>query len=296
MSYLLLLILVLIVGFVLSAFYSGSETGLYTVNRFRLRRRAHRGERSARLLERLLSDPVGLLATFLVANNVANYALSAAVTGGFETLGFGQSGSWWKRSDVLATLTLVAPLFVFGEMLPKNYFRQHTERLSYLAAWGLAATKVLLYPLIYPFRLLSSLLPAGHGAGAALGLPRLSRHMIDHVLTHGRETGELTSEQERLARNVLRSGERRVAQLARPVTGGQPPSGADGQPSALPPSPFPGSSAVASPPAPTPILTVPGDERTGRVLQRLTEARSRLAIVMATVASCPLPARSESVV
>ena len=259
----LLAALGLAAGFLLSAFFSGSETGLYTVNRFRLHRRAHRGERSARLLERLLSDPVGLLVTFLLGNNIVNYALAALVTRGYEGLGLEPGRAWWKSPDVVATLTLVLPLFLFGEMLPKNYFRRHTERLSYPAAWGLAATKGLLWPLVQVLRLLARLVPAEHGPGASLGMPHISRHMLDHLLSRGRETGELTAEQERLARNVLRAGERRVMQLASPVA-------------------VPGAAAGT--------LTVPADEKAGRVLQRLIAARARLALVLTTVGGNRLPA------
>jgi len=259
----------------LSAFFSGSETGLYTVNRFRLHRRAGRGERSARLLERLLSDPVGLLVTFLVGNNIVNYCLAALVTRGFEGAGFETAHGWWRSPDVLATLTLVLPLFLFGEMLPKNYFRRHTERLSYFAAWGLAAAKALLFPMVWLLRLPARMIPSEHGAGASLGMPQISRHMLDRLLTHGRETGELTAEQERLARNVLRAGERRVVHLARPV----------GATAALP-------AAGSSPSSSAPVLTVPADERAGRVLQRLIDARTRLAVVMTPVPSSQLPVAS----
>ena len=205
----------LLVLFALSAFFSGSETGIYTVNRLRLRRMAHRGGRSARLLAWLLADPAGLLITFLLGNNIVNYVITAIVTKLYSPLS--SPGSFWRSPDILATFTLIAPLFLIGEMLPKNWFRRHAERLSYLAAWPLAATKGLLFPAVWLLRGLASLVPTEHSPGAGLGIPRISRSLLDQLLAHGRETGELTPEQERLARNVLRSGERRVGELARPV-------------------------------------------------------------------------------
>ena len=265
----------LLVLLALSAFYSGAETGIYTVNRFRLRRLAHQGKPSARLLARLLADPVGLLVTFLLGSTVANYFITAIVTGLYEHAAVPSRHSPWTSPDVLATATVILPLFLLGDMLPKNWFRRNAERLSYPAAWLLAATKGLLFPAVWLLRGLARLIPTEHSPGAGLGIPRISRSLLDQLLAHGRETGELTAEQERLARNVLGSGERRVRELARPVGAGcctpETESGTD-----------PASRTLA----------VPAGEIAGKVLQRLISSRARLAVVLTPVASCQLPVAS----
>jgi len=112
----------IVLAIVLAGFYTGAEMGLYTVNRFRLRKRQHAGERSARLLAFLLRDPVGLLVTFLIGTNIAVYAVTALVTGLYEGAGLRPGQSWWKSPEVAATATLILPLFM-GEVLTKNYFR-----------------------------------------------------------------------------------------------------------------------------------------------------------------------------
>ena len=81
----------------MQVFYTGSEMGLYTVNRFRLRRRQHAGERSARLLAWLLGDPVGLLITFLMGTNLAVYLVTALVIGLYESAGLVPGRGWWRE-------------------------------------------------------------------------------------------------------------------------------------------------------------------------------------------------------
>ena len=66
-SYLLGLLIFLIMC---SAFFSSSETGLLTLNRYRLRHMSREGNRSAQRAQRLLSTPDRLLGTILVGNNV----------------------------------------------------------------------------------------------------------------------------------------------------------------------------------------------------------------------------------
>ena len=255
--------LLLLLALVMQAFYTGSEMGLYTVNRFRLRRRQGAGERSARLLAWLLRDPAGLLITFLMGTNVAVYMVTALVTGLYENAGLAPGRGWWRSPEAAATATLTVPLFM-SEVLTKNFVRRYAERAGYICAWGLAGTKFLLYPLIALVRPLAALGPGRNGAQAGLGVPRLSKNILDRLLSHGRETGELTAEQERLARNVLRVGGRAVDHLARDLA---IDDGTDPDEQAQPPT--------------VRTLTVSAAEGAGAVLARMTAARSRLALVVA---------------
>ncbi len=253
----------IVLALAMLTFYTGSEMGLYTLNRFRLRRRQHAGERSARLLAWLLRDPTGLLITFLTGQNLAVYLITALVTGFYENAGLMPGRGWWRGPEVAAAATLTLPLFM-SEVLTKNFVRRYAERTSYWAAWGLAATKFLLYPLIFVFKPISALFSGGGGPQAGLGLPRLSKNILDRLLSHGRETGELTIEQERLARNVLRVGGRAVAHLARDLA---IDDGTDPDEQAQAPT--------------VRTLTVSAAESAGTVLARMTRARSRLALVVA---------------
>ncbi len=64
----------------LSAFFSGSETALMSLNRYQLRHRARKGHRGAILAERLLARPDRVIGLILLGNNLANFSMVAVVT------------------------------------------------------------------------------------------------------------------------------------------------------------------------------------------------------------------------
>ncbi|MFW2405509.1 MAG: CNNM domain-containing protein, partial [Gammaproteobacteria bacterium] len=63
-----------------SAFFSGTETALMTVNRYRLRHRANSGHRGARIAEKLLKQPDRLIGLILLGNNLVNILAAQLVT------------------------------------------------------------------------------------------------------------------------------------------------------------------------------------------------------------------------
>ncbi|MFP5304582.1 MAG: CNNM domain-containing protein, partial [Gammaproteobacteria bacterium] len=63
-----------------SAFFSGSETGLMTMNRYRVKTRAQKGERGARLAHDLLQRPDRLIGTILLGNNFFNTLAASVAT------------------------------------------------------------------------------------------------------------------------------------------------------------------------------------------------------------------------
>ena len=70
----------LVSAVLLSAFFSGTETALMSVNRYRLRHLAREGSRSARTAEKLLERPDRLIGMILICNNFVNSAAAAIVT------------------------------------------------------------------------------------------------------------------------------------------------------------------------------------------------------------------------
>ena len=78
--HLLWLLAALVLLILLSAFFSGSETALMTVNRYRLRHRAGQGHRGAQLALALLERPEKLIGLILLGNNFVNILASSLAT------------------------------------------------------------------------------------------------------------------------------------------------------------------------------------------------------------------------
>lgn len=119
---------VLVFLIMLSAFFSGSETALMTLNRYRLRHLAEEGHATARLAERLLKRPDRLIGLILLGNNFVNILASSLAT--IIALRLGGEGAIAAAAGLL---TLV--ILVFAEVAPKTLAALHPERLAFPAAW-----------------------------------------------------------------------------------------------------------------------------------------------------------------
>ncbi|QHI70297.1 CNNM domain-containing protein [Tichowtungia aerotolerans] len=144
-----------------SAFFSGVETGGYLLNRLRLRRRVRLGDKSAKRLHHGLSDAHRFIFTVLIGNNLAIYLLSRDVTRLYSDRGGMDEGLLFGvlpwNAETAATLTLLLPLFIFGELLPKNWFHRHADTLMYRCSWLLLFFEKVFFPLTVLLKRLSAL-------------------------------------------------------------------------------------------------------------------------------------------
>ncbi len=135
--------------FVLSAFFSGSETALMALNRYRMRHKARQGHRGARLAARLLERPDQLIGLILLGNNLVNILITQLATYiGYRT--FGDTGI------AIATGLLTIALLIFAETAPKTVGALHSERIAYPAAWIYSGLLRLLWPVVFIINVLAN--------------------------------------------------------------------------------------------------------------------------------------------
>lgn len=132
-----------------SAFFSSSETGLMTINRHRVRHQARLGQRSAKLVQRLLDRPDRLIGTVLLGNNFIN-VLAASVATVIGLRLYGDDGI------AIATGALTLLLLIFGEVTPKTMAALHPERVAFPAAYVLYPLMRLLWPLVLVVNFISN--------------------------------------------------------------------------------------------------------------------------------------------
>ena len=125
-----------------SAFFSGTETALMTLNRYRLRHKAKSGHRAAKLAEKLLARPDRLIGLILLGNNLVN--VMAAQLVGFVALKLG--GTWWFAASGFM-LTLV--ILIFAELTPKTLAALHPERVALPATFVYYPLLKILWPIIW---------------------------------------------------------------------------------------------------------------------------------------------------
>lgn len=145
------LIITLIVMVVISAYFSGSETGMMTLNRYRLRHLSRQGNRAARRVEKLLRKPDRLISLVLIGNNLVNILASALATIVGIRL-YGDAGV------AIATGILTFVVLIFAEVLPKTIAALYPEKVAYPSSLLLAPLQVLMMPLVWLLNIITRML------------------------------------------------------------------------------------------------------------------------------------------
>ncbi len=136
-----LLFAVLAALILMSGFFSSSETGMMSLNRYRLKHLRKQKHRGAMRASRLLDRPDRLIGLILIGNNLVNIAASAIATVIAIRL-YGDAGI------VIATFLLTLVILIFAEVTPKTIAALHPERIAFPASLVLLPLMKLLMPVV----------------------------------------------------------------------------------------------------------------------------------------------------
>jgi len=136
------LIITLVIMILVSAYFSGSETGMMTLNRYKLRHLAKNGNRAARRVEKLLRRPDRLISLVLIGNNLVNILASALATIVGMRL-YGDAGV------AIATGILTFLVLVFSEVLPKTVAALYPEKVAFPSSILLGPLQIVMMPLVW---------------------------------------------------------------------------------------------------------------------------------------------------
>jgi Mg2+/Co2+ transporter CorB len=126
---------------VISAYFSSSETGMMSLNRYRLRHLEKQKHKGAKRVSKLLNRPDRLIGLILIGNNLVNIAASAIAT----IIGirlYGDAGVFY------ATLILTLVILIFAEVMPKTLAALYPEKIAFPSSILLTILLKLLYPLV----------------------------------------------------------------------------------------------------------------------------------------------------
>ena len=137
------LLLALFLLILLSAFFSGSETGLMTLNRYRLRHLANKKHKGAIRAQHLLQRQDRLIGLILLGNNFVNILASILMT--LITLRVYNDTGLVFAGGMLLTVVIL----LFAEVTPKTLATLHPERIAFPAAYVYIPLMKLLYPLVW---------------------------------------------------------------------------------------------------------------------------------------------------
>jgi Mg2+/Co2+ transporter CorB len=136
-----LLLTILGVLILISAYFSGSETGMMSLNRYRLRHLEKQKHRGAKRVSKLLSRPDRLIGLILIGNNLVNVFASLVAGVIFSRL-FGDAGI------VYAGLVLTLIILIFAEVTPKTLAALYPEKVAFPSSIILSLLLKILFPLV----------------------------------------------------------------------------------------------------------------------------------------------------
>jgi putative hemolysin len=197
--------LLLIPLLILSGFFASAEVAFFGLNRFLLERKK---DKFSKLIEKLISQPVDLIISILVGNELVNILISSTGTKLLnETLG----GTGVALGTVLFSLLI----FFFGEVIPKNVALQLPESLARLYVLPIYIFNQLLYPVRYPFKkFFGSLIEK---------VENKKEHLftVEELLYHlerGLKNGEIDKSEYEMVKKVLQMSDTTVEEIMTPRT------------------------------------------------------------------------------
>jgi len=188
---------VLFVLFLLSAFFSGCETVLFSLSPIQIQQIRDRNLLAGQRVERLMQTPAMILSTLLVGNTLVNFSIA--------TLGYLVIAAllpfYTAKAVAIPLMTLL--LLLFGELTPKRVALQYAERLAPICSRLLLFWMWLLTPL--------NLLLTTGSAVFKQTLQRERRGLTDDelltVVEISEEQGVLDTEEAEMVDGIMRLSE-----------------------------------------------------------------------------------------
>ncbi|MFO3150093.1 HlyC/CorC family transporter, partial [Legionella pneumophila serogroup 1] len=133
----------------LSAFFSGSEIGMMSINRYKLRHLVKSNDKQAMRVNSMLARPDKLLSVVLIGNTLANIVASTLATLIGQRF-YGDAGV------AIATALLTILILVFAEMTPKTLAAIYPQQVAFASSLPLSILQWIFSPLVHLISLITN--------------------------------------------------------------------------------------------------------------------------------------------
>lgn len=200
-----------------SGYFSGTETGMYRVSRFRVRLGFRHHRPLYAILMNLISDSQGVVLTTLIGANLFSYLSTCLFT--YILL---HAGSSPHIAEVITTLVITSVSFVYVDIIPKSIFYYRADTLMPLLSGPLWLFHTILTRcgIISVIKGLSQGLNRlfGSTADTPTALAMTGRHEVRQILHETREEGFLTPTQQDILHALIDSQDLRVDSILIPLS------------------------------------------------------------------------------
>lgn len=195
--------------FILSAFFSASESALFSLTRYQIRNLEQKHPRTGRIVSQLMDHPRKTLVTILLGNTLANLALSALMT----VFWVKWMGDWGAGIAIGLTTFL---LLIFSEVTPKTFAIRHAQRLSLWIARPLFWIVVVSGPFRDFHQKITDWGLSRLGVGLHSTDSHLSQKDLRHLIRLGAKQGALGEGEHQMIKAVFELGEIPVRETMTP--------------------------------------------------------------------------------
>jgi CBS domain containing-hemolysin-like protein len=205
---------VVLLGF--SAFFSGSETALFSIHKVRLRGMKEEPGISGRLVARMMDHPARLLTTILVGNMIVNTLTSVLLGTRIENLFQGYFGLSAGSAYLMAVGVCTGILVLFGEITPKVFAVRTSEMFARFTVLPLIGVEVLLRPLQALLLRLTGFLFRITRFHEIQVAPFITDEEFKSVLSEGEAHGVIEEEERQMIQGILEFTDARVREILVP--------------------------------------------------------------------------------
>ena len=191
-----------------SAYFSGTEISLASVNRIHMMSRSSKGVRGAKRVLKILDNFDEALSVLLIGNNIVNIGCATLAT-------VIASKIWGNSAVVLSTVVTTVAIFIFGEMLPKSFAHSCNERFAEVSSGILFPLMKLLKPFSYLFTRLSALVSLPFRKHTENQVTMTEDELCD-IVENISEEDDFDEETGKLVRSALRFSNSKVSEIMVP--------------------------------------------------------------------------------
>jgi putative hemolysin len=215
-------ILVLLVLIIINAFFAASEIALISLNDNKIKLLAESGDKKAKMLQNLLSEPSRFLATIQIGITLAGFLASAFAAGSFS----GRLAEYLFElgvpipKDLLETIsvvviTLILSYFtlVLGELVPKRLALQKAEAIAYFAVMPLTILSKLTYPFVKLLTLSMNVIVRLFGVDPNAENENVTEEEIRMMIDVGKEKGTIQDSEKLMINNIFEFDNKTVSDI-----------------------------------------------------------------------------------
>ena len=184
----------------LSAFFSASETGLFSLKPLTLRKMTQQGK-DIKKIKYLLHNPFRLLATILIGNMVVNVAASSIGASAAIAI-------WGGKGVAISIVVMTFVLLLFGEISPKRYAIEKPTEVSSFSAAALVLMEKVFFPIRRVMVFFTKILMRFKKKE-----PTVSEEELKTIIDIGHREGIVAGEEKEMIRAVLTFTDRVVGEV-----------------------------------------------------------------------------------